>query len=89
MKKRRLTVLNLAAGIFIIGCIVYTLINYRVLFSGEGWGIVAIAGLAGVGIVMLAVDVILRQLFRSRLIVNLIGALFVIAAAIFILRPWR
>lgn len=64
--KYRLTVLNLAAGILIAGTIINTIIHNEKLSSGEGWGILFMIGLIGVGIVGFILDFFV-QIFTNTL----------------------
>ncbi|MFT3822866.1 MAG: hypothetical protein QM731_03055 [Chitinophagaceae bacterium] len=79
------TILNITAGLFIAGCIVYTAFNYRQLSASEGWGVVGMAGLLGFGAILLVIDFIIQQFFTDRKTVNIIGTLIIIAAALLLL----
>jgi hypothetical protein len=73
--KYKLTILNASAFLFLIGCAIYTAINYSVLSGGEGWGIVYMIGLAGFGITAIIVDLVIQSLIKDkkkRLLVSLI-----------------
>lgn len=59
------TILGIAAWLFLGGCIIYTIINYPTLSAGEGWGILYMIGLAGIGVVALVIDFII-QLFSGK-----------------------
>lgn len=61
----KLTILNVSAMLFIIGCIAYTIINYSVLSHAEGWGVVLMVGLIGYGLTALVVDLIIRNVFKK------------------------
>jgi hypothetical protein len=76
------SILNVAAGLFIIGCIVYTIFNYGQLSKSEGWGIVAMFGLLGVGVILLLIDFIIQEIFKNKTTVNVIGAAVVVVAAV-------
>lgn len=79
------TILNVATGMFIIGCFLHATFNYGQLSEGEGWGVVAMIGLLGVGIVLLAIDFIIQQIFKNRKTVNIICGLVTIAATLLLL----
>ena len=79
------TILNIATGLFIVGSLLYTVFNYRQLSGGEGWGVVAMVGLFGVGAVLLLIDFIVQQVFKSRKTVNIICAFITIAATVLLL----
>ena len=79
------TILNIATGLFIIGCFFETVSNYQQLSEGEGWGVVAMVGLFGVGVVLLAIDFIIQQVFKSRKTINIICTLIAIAATLLLL----
>lgn len=59
------TILGIAAWLFLGGSIIYTIVHYSTLSEGEGWGVVSMVGLAGIGIVVLVIDFII-QLFSKR-----------------------
>lgn len=79
------TILNIATGLFIVGSLLYTAFNYRQLSEGEGWGVVAMVGLLGVGVVLLAIDFIIQQIFKNRKTVNIICAFITIATTFLLL----
>jgi nitrate/nitrite transporter NarK len=79
------TILNIATGLFLIGCLFYTLFNYRQLSEGEGWGVVGMVGLLGVGVVLLVIDFIIQKIFKSRKTINIICAIVTIAATLLLL----
>jgi len=80
--KFKLSILNIAAGLFLIGIIVYSIFNYGQLSEGEGWGVVAMAGLFGFGIVLLTLDFIIQKVFKSRSTINIIGAIVTVIATL-------
>lgn len=82
--KFKLSILNVAAGLFLIGIIAYTIFNYGQLSEGEGWGVVGMVGLFGFGIVLLTLDFIIQKVFNRRSTINIIGAI-VTAIATFLL----
>jgi hypothetical protein len=84
MRYRR-TLLNTVSVLFLAGCFLYTIINYGTLSEGEGWGVVAMFGLAGLGVLGLIADVILQQFICDRKILNIVGAILVLTGAGFIL----
>ncbi|MGD1842743.1 MAG: hypothetical protein ACFB0B_17875 [Thermonemataceae bacterium] len=78
----KITVLNAAVAVFLVGLIIYTLINYKKLSAGEGWGVVAMFGLASIGIVAGLVDLLLQYFIKSDRIINIAGLVVVVLAAI-------
>ncbi|HLK30162.1 MAG TPA: hypothetical protein VKT28_16390 [Puia sp.] len=84
--KSRLSILNLSALLFLIGIIIYTILKYKQLSEGEGWGVVAMVGLFGAGIVLLVIDFIIQKIFKSRTIVNITGAIVAVIAVFFLLK---
>jgi hypothetical protein len=81
----RPTILNLSAATFLSGIIIYTIWNYKTLSGDGGWGIVAMFGLAGIGMIAGLADLLLQQLIKNRTILNIIGLLIVIGLTIAIL----
>lgn len=77
------SILNIPAVLFIIGCLIYAVYNYKVLSAGEGWGIAYIVGLCGLGLLLLLIDLILQNILKkNRAIVNIIEVVVLIAAFI-------
>jgi uncharacterized PurR-regulated membrane protein YhhQ (DUF165 family) len=66
------------ATIFLIGCIGFTVFNYRQLSKGEGWGVVLMVGLFGLGLLLLVVDIVLHNIFKNRTAANIIGLIIAI-----------
>jgi len=63
--KFKLTILNVAAMLFVAGCIIYTIVNYATLSYAEGWGVVLMVGLIGYGLSALLADLIIRIVFKK------------------------
>lgn len=81
----RPTILNISTAIFLTGILTYTIWNYRTLSAGEGWGVVAMFGLAGIGVIAGIADLILQRLVKNRKAINIVGLLIVVGLAIAIL----
>ena len=81
----RPTILNISIAIFLTGILIYTIWNYKTLSAEEGWGIVAMFGLAGIGVVAGLADLILQRLVKSRKAINIVGLIIVVGLAIAIL----
>jgi hypothetical protein len=79
------SILNIAAGLFLTGIIIYTIFNYAQLSAGEGWGIVAMIGLSGFGVVLLILDFVLQKFLKNRVTINIIGAIVTVIAALLLL----
>jgi hypothetical protein len=73
--KYRLSILNGAALLYIIGCIIYTAINYAGLSDGEGWGIAYMVGLTGFGLTAFIVDLVLQWIFKRKTDMNVAGSI--------------
>jgi len=65
MKYRR-TILNLTAGFYLLGCVFYTLLNYKTLSAGEGWGVVYMFGLGSIGAIALLIDLVIQVIRNHR-----------------------
>ncbi len=81
----RVTILNISAASFLTGILIYTIWNYKILSAEEGWGIVAMVGLTGIGIIAGLTDLILQQFIKNRTLINVIGFVIVIGLAIAII----
>ena len=79
------TILNLSAATFLSGIIIYTIWNYKTLSGDGGWGIVAMFGLVGIGMIAGLADLLLQKLIKNRTILNIIGLLIVIGLTVAIL----
>jgi len=74
----RPTLLNISTAVFLIWVLIYTIWNYKTLLVGEGWGVIAMFGLAGIGIIAALADLLLQKLIKNRIVINVIGAIIVI-----------
>ena len=83
--KLKPSILNIATGLFLTGIIIYTIFNYGQLSEGEGWGVVAMVGLFGVGIVLLVIDFIIQRVFKNKKTINIFGAFVVFIATLLLL----
>ncbi len=79
------TILNISTSIFLLGILFYSIWNYKTLSAGEGWGIVAMFGLAGIGIFAALADLILQRLIKNRVVINVLGLIIWVGIAISIL----
>jgi hypothetical protein len=79
------TILNISTAIFLTGILIYSIWNYNVLAAGEGWGIVAMFGLAAIGLLASLLDILLQRFIKNQLMINLLGLLILISAVIAIL----
>lgn len=79
------TVLNISTAGFLIGILIYSIGNYKTLSAGEGWGMVAMFGLAGIGVIAGLADLILQRFVKNRTLLNVIGLAIVVGLAITIL----
>ncbi len=78
--KYRPTVLNISVGLFLIGILIYTIVNHKILFEGEGWGIVFMFGLTLMGLLGGFIDLALQTIIRNTKLLNIIGSVVVALA---------
>ena len=64
--KPNLTILNISAGIFLLGCIIYTVVNYSVLSDAEGWGVVYMVGLFIFGLTAIIFDLLIQRFIEIK-----------------------
>ena len=83
--KFKPSILNIAAVLFLTGIIINTIFNYGQLSEGEGWGIVAMVGLFGLGIFLLIIDFIIQRFITNKKTTNIIGAFVVLIATLLLL----
>ena len=79
------TILNISTAIFLTGILVYTIWNYKTLSAGEGWGVIAMVGLAEIGILAGLTDLILQRFLKNRITINIIGLIITAGLTIAIL----
>jgi len=79
------TILNISTAIYILGILFYSILEYKTLSADEGWGIVAMFGLAGVGIIAALADLILQRLLKNRIVINVLGLIILVGIAIAII----
>lgn len=61
-------------------CIGTTVFNYEELTKGEGWGMVGMIGLGGIGLALFLIDLIVQKAFRSKTAMFITATLVVILA---------
>ncbi|MAT54748.1 MAG: hypothetical protein CMN32_09720 [Saprospirales bacterium] len=81
----RPTMLNISTAISLTKISIYATWNYKTLSASEGWGIVTLFGLAGIGVVAGFADLILQRLVKKRKAINIVGLLIVAGLAFAIL----
>jgi len=59
------SILNVPVVLFMIGCVIYTICNYKTLSHGEGWGVVYVIGLCGLGLLLLVLDIAIQNIFKN------------------------
>jgi uncharacterized PurR-regulated membrane protein YhhQ (DUF165 family) len=64
--KPNMTILNISAGLFLLGCIIYTVINYSVLSETEGWGVVYMVGLFIFGSTAIIIDLLIQRFIKIK-----------------------
>ena len=69
----KLSVLKVYALLFLAACLGFTIYNYEELSANEGWGVVGMIGLAGVGLSLFVVDIVIHNLVKNRIMANIIG----------------
>ena len=80
--KLKPSILNIYAIIFLVGCIAFTIYNYDQLSEGEGWGLVGMVGLFGLGAILFVADIVIRNIFKNKTVANIIGFVVVVIASL-------
>jgi hypothetical protein len=70
---------------FLTWCIGYTIYNYEELSEGEGWGLVGMTALSGLGLFLLIGSVVLDNVVKNKLLSNFIGLLVAIATSLLVM----
>ena len=76
------SILNIYAILFLVGCIAFTIYNYDQLSEGEGWGVVGMIGLFVFGVILLVVDIVIRNIFKNKTTANIIRLLVAVISTI-------
>jgi len=84
-KLKKWTVLKVYFVIYILCCVLFTILRWKTLSSGEGWGVVYMVGLISIGLFGLLVDLILTSIIKNKKLLNGIG---IIIALIFSILLW-
>lgn len=79
------TILNISAGLFILGIMIYSLLNWATLSGNGGWGVVYMVGLIGAGLVGGLADLTLQAILANRTLINAIGLVIAIGLAVSII----
>ncbi len=85
MKNIEFTILNIVVILYCVGILVYTTVNYPTLSSGEGWGVVLMVGLFGIGVAIGILDIVLQLLIKNKKVLNGIGIIILTIAALALL----
>lgn len=78
------TVLNISALAFFAGICAYSLRNYKMLSAGGGWGLVSIICLTAISMVAALLDLLLQDLIKKRITLNIIEAIITAGAALWL-----
>tara|TARA_R110000744_G_scaffold379132_1_gene496481 strand:- start:1661 stop:1930 length:270 start_codon:yes stop_codon:yes gene_type:complete len=82
MQVKKLTILKAYFIIYLACCIIYTIAKWKILSYEEGWGVVYMVGLIGIGLFGLLIDFILTLIIKNKKILNGIGILIAIGFSI-------
>ena len=76
------TFLNIASAFYMAGIAGYTAFNYSRLAAQEGWGVIAMLGLVGIGAAALLADFLVQLFIRNKKRQNKIGFCIALLIAI-------
>jgi len=79
------TVLKVFSILYIVSCLIYTVIKWKTLSNGEGWGVVYVFGLISFGLIGLLMDFILLKTIKNKWLLNSIELVIVV---IFSMELW-
>ena len=79
---KKWTILRAYFLIYLLCCIIFTIVKWETLANAEGWGVVYMVGMILLGLVGLVVDFILFFLIQNKKVLNVIGLLLAIGFSI-------
>ena len=75
--------------VYLTCCLIFTIIKWKTLSYEEGWGVVYMVGLIGLGLFGLLIDLILTLIIKDTKILNGIGILIAIAFSISLIMEFK
>jgi len=69
------TVLSVYIMIYYLIVIVFSILRWKILSTGEGWGVVAMFGLLVMGALLIVIEVLLRRFIKNLFWLNSFGTL--------------
>ena len=75
--------------VYLTCCLIFTIIKWDTLSYAEGWGVVYMVGLIGLGIFGLVIDFILTLIIKNKKILNGIGILIAIGFSIMLIMEFK
>jgi uncharacterized membrane protein len=75
--------------VYLTCCLIFTIIKWKTLSYEEGWGVVYMVGLIGLGFLGLIIDFILTLIIKNKKILNGIGILIAIGFSIMLIMEFK
>ena len=75
--------------VYLTCCLIFTIIKWKTLSYEEGWGVVYMVGLIGLGLFGLLIDLISTLIIKDKKILNGIGILIAIAFSISLIMEFK
>jgi len=75
--------------VYLTCCLIFTIIKWKTLSYEEGWGVVYMVGLIGLGLFGLVIDFILSLIIKNKKILNGIGILIAIGFSIMLIMEFK
>ena len=75
--------------VYLTCCLIFTIIKWDTLSYAEGWGVVYMVGLIGLGLFGLVIDFILALIIKNKKILNAIGILIAIGFSIMLIMEFK
>ena len=88
-RVKKWTILSAYFLIYLACCIIYTIAKWKTLSYAEGWGVVYMFGLIGLGLFGLVIDFILTLIIKNKKILNGIGILIAIGFSIMLIMEFK
>jgi hypothetical protein len=79
---KNITILKGYLLVYLVCCLLFTILKWKILSSGEGWGVLYMIGLISIGLFGLLIDFIMTRFIKNKKVLNGIGIILILAFSI-------